>query len=108
MHNIHNDGLNHNMKIYTKYILIIFCNRVIVKHLAILLEFNIWQFISKKSPRTSSIVQITFSFWPFEISENILRNQKSIIGLDSFSNQGLIYLAPFCVSTTLLKVAKLQ
>ena len=46
----------------------------------------------KKSPRTSSIVQIIFSFpfWPFEISEGILRNQKIIIGLDSFSNQRLI------------------
>ena len=34
----------------------------------------------KKSPRTSSIVQIIFSFWSFEISEDILRNQKFIIG----------------------------
>ena len=43
----------------------------------------------KMSPRTSSIVQITFFVWSFEISEgiNILRNQKLIIGLDSFSNQ---------------------
>ena len=49
----------------------------------------------KKSPRTSSIVQIIFSFWSFEISESILRNQKIIIGLDSFSNQRLIYLTPF-------------
>ena len=29
----------------------------------------------KKSPRTSSIVQIIYSFWSFEISEDILRNQ---------------------------------
>ena len=49
----------------------------------------------KKSPRTSSIVQIIFSFWSFEIIEGILRNQKIIIGLDSFSNPRLIYLAPF-------------
>ena len=49
----------------------------------------------KKSPRTSSIVQIIFSFWSFEIREGILRNQKIIIGLDSYSNQRLIYLAPF-------------
>ena len=34
----------------------------------------------KKSPRTSSIVQVIFSFWSFEISEDILRNQKFIIG----------------------------
>ena len=59
--------------------------------------------IPKKSPRTSSIVQIIFSFWFFEIREGILRNQKIIIlrnwkiiiGLDSFSIQHLIYLAPF-------------
>ena len=49
----------------------------------------------KTSPRTSSIVQIIFSFWSFEISEGILRNQKIIIGLDLFSNQLLIYLARF-------------
>ena len=34
----------------------------------------------KKSPRTSPIVQVIFSFWSFEISEDILRNQKFIIG----------------------------
>ena len=49
----------------------------------------------KQSPRTSPVVQIIFSFWSFEISEGILRNQKIIIGLDSFSNQRLIYLDPF-------------
>ena len=48
----------------------------------------------KKSPRTSSIVQIIFSFWSFVISGGILRNQKIIIGLDSFSNQHLIYIWP--------------
>ena len=41
-----------------------------------------------------------------------MRNPKIIIGLDSFSNQRLIYLAPFCiilvfVLTTLLKDAEL-
>ena len=34
----------------------------------------------KKSPGTSSIVQIVFSFLSFEISGGILRNQKFIIG----------------------------
>ena len=34
----------------------------------------------KKSPRTSSIVQVIFSFWSFKIREDILRNQKFIIG----------------------------
>ena len=43
----------------------------------------------------------------------ILINQKIIIGLDSCSNQRLIYLAPFLtlivfVSTILLNFAKLQ
>ena len=37
-------------------------------------------FLTKKSPRTSSIGQVIFSFWAFEISEDILRNQKFIIG----------------------------
>ena len=41
------------------------------------------------SPRTSSVVQIIFSVGSFEISEDILRNQKIIIGLDTFSNQYL-------------------
>ena len=49
---------------------------------------------AKTYPRTSSILQIKFSFWSFEISEYILRNQK-FIELDSFSNQRLMYLAPF-------------
>ena len=34
----------------------------------------------KKSPRTSSIVQIIFAFCSFEISEGILRNQTINIG----------------------------
>ena len=50
----------------------------------------------------------------FEITEGILKNQKIIIGLDSFSYQRLIYLATFelqylvVVSTILMKVVKLQ
>ena len=49
----------------------------------------------KKSSRTSSIVQIIYSFRSFEISEDILRNKKDVICLDSFSNQRYIYLAAF-------------
>ena len=49
------------------------------------------------SPRTSSIVQIKFSFWSFEISEGILRNQKIIFGLVSFSYHRLIYLVKFTI-----------
>ena len=48
-----------------------------------------------RKQRTSSIVQVIFSFWSFEIREDILRNQKFIIGSDSFCNQYLIYLVPF-------------
>ena len=48
--------------------------------------------MSIKSHRTSYVVQIIFSFWSFEISGHFLRNQKFIIGLDSFSNKPLIYL----------------
>ena len=44
----------------------------------------------KTSPRTSTIVQFIFYFWSFEISVNILRNQKWMSGLDSYSRQVLI------------------
>ena len=47
------------------------------------------------SPHKSSVVQIIFSFWSFEIRKDILRNQNIIVGLDTFSNQDLLYLAPF-------------
>ena len=56
---------------------------------------NCFKNAPKKSPRTSSMVQIIFSFRSFEISGGILRNQKFIIGLYSFSNQYLIYLDLF-------------
>ena len=49
----------------------------------------------KRSPRTSTIVQIIFFFWSFEISEGILRNQNFVIGLNSISNQRFIYLSLF-------------
>ena len=38
----------------------------------------------KKRPRTSSIAQFIFYFRSFEISRNILTNQKNIIGLDAY------------------------
>ena len=41
------------------------------------------------------------NFWSFEIREDILRNQKNIIGLDSYSKQRSIYLAPFLINTSL-------
>ena len=44
----------------------------------------------KKRPRTSSIVQFIFYFKSFEISRNILRNQKNPYILNSFN-----YLDPF-------------
>ena len=46
------------------------------------------------SPYMSSILQILFYFWFFEIREGILRNQKFIC-VDSFSIQRFIYLALF-------------
>ena len=49
----------------------------------------------KKSPGTSFIVQITFSFWSFEISGGIPRNQKIIKGLDSFTKQHLLFWPHF-------------
>ena len=36
------------------------------------------------SPGTSSIVQIILSFWSFEISDDILGNQKIFVSLDTF------------------------
>ena len=55
-----------------------------------------------KSPRISSIVQIIFSFWSFEISEDNLRNQIFIIGLDSFlTNVLYIWL---CLDNTSLLI----
>ena len=64
----------------------------------------------KKPTRASSIVQIISSVWSFKISEDILRNQKIIIGLDTFSNKhfGPIWIILVFVSTTLLKGAKLM
>ena len=35
-------------------------------------------------PRTSSIVQFIFYVWSIEISRNILKNQKNIVGVDSY------------------------
>ena len=60
----------------------------------------------KTYPRTSSVVQIIIHIWSFVISVGVLRNQE-FVGSDSFSNQRLIYLAPFFVSNTLIKVANL-
>ena len=40
-----------------------------------IVHYNV-QSIFSKQPRTSSIVQFIFFFWSFEISGNILRNQK--------------------------------
>ena len=49
----------------------------------------------KKSPHTSSIVQIIFSILSFEISKGILRNRKFIIGLDAFLFQRFVILDLF-------------
>ena len=57
------------------------------------------------SPHTSFVVQIIFSFWSFEISKGILRNQKFIIGLDSFNKFGSIWIIKVFALTTTLKVS---
>ena len=51
----------------------------------------------KTSPRISTIVQFIFYFWSFEISVNILRNQKYMIGLDSYSRQVFNYSDPILI-----------
>ena len=51
----------------------------------------------KTSPRTSTIVHFIFYFGSFEISVNILRNQKYLIGLDSYSRQVSNYLDPILI-----------
>ena len=67
-------------------------------HFLFLFAFNTAGVVScggrKTSPRTSIIVQFIFNFWSFEISMNILRNQKYMIGLDSYSRQVSNYLDP--------------
>ena len=62
----------------------------------IMVQLVLYHVTALKSPRTPPIAQIIFSFWSFEISEDILRNQKIVVGVDTFSNQHFIYLAPFC------------
>ena len=49
----------------------------------------------KHVPRTSIIMQFIFYFWSFEISVNIKRNPKVMIGLDSYCRQVLIIWTPF-------------
>ena len=50
----------------------------------------------KGLPVHHPLCRLYFPFGPLiKISDGILRNQKIIIGLDSFSNQRLIYLAQF-------------
>ena len=46
----------------------------------------------KISPRISTIVQFIFYFWFFQNNKNSLRNQKYMIGLDSYSRKVSNYL----------------
>ena len=67
----------------------------------------------KRLPVHQPQCSLYFTFWPLEISVNILRNQKKIIGLDSYSRQVFNYLDPMLIyisleSTAYLKFAKLQ
>ena len=53
-------------------------------------------------PCTSSIVQIIFSFWSFEVSEDIMRNQNLILGLDSFYKQITFLVSIWFISVFVL------
>ena len=66
-------------------------------------EFALWSYCSFYTSFTKRTIcehprvtlnenPLGYSFWFVEISEGILRDQKIIIGLDSFCNQRLIYL----------------
>ena len=55
----------------------------------------------KTSPRTLTLVQFIFYFWSFEISVNILRNQKIIIGLDSYSRYVFNYFDSILINISL-------
>ena len=55
----------------------------------------------RKTSRTSTKVQFIFYFWSFEISVNILRNQKLMIGLDSCSRHGFNYLDSILIYVSL-------
>ena len=62
-----------------------------------------------RRPRTSSIVQFIFYVLYFEISRNILRNQKNIIDLDSYilnnlNHLNLIWIYISHCMTSLLKL----
>ena len=69
--------------------------RIIPRHLQLAIRNDEELTIVLKMASNGVYGSIIFSFWSFEISGGILRNQKFIIGLDSFSNQRLIYLALF-------------
>ena len=53
------------------------------------------------SPRTSTIAKFIFHIWSFEISVNILSNQKQLIGLDLYSRQIFNYLDPILIYISL-------
>ena len=48
----------------------------------------------KKSPRTSSIVQIIIDFWSFEINGDILRIQKLVLCLEPYILDNILFLTP--------------
>ena len=55
----------------------------------------------KTYPRNAIIVQFIFYFRSLEINVNILRNQKQMIGLDSYSRQVFNYLDPILIYISL-------
>ena len=49
----------------------------------------------------SKVSAVYTLFWSFEISDNILRNQKWMIGFDSYSRQVFIFLDPISIYISL-------
>ena len=62
----------------------------------------------KKQPRTSSIVQLIFFFWSFEIIGNILRNRKFYMFRPMYSKQVFGILTLFGVISVFLLAALLK
>ena len=62
----------------------------------------------KKQPRTSSIVQFIFFFWSFEISGNILRNQKIYLFRPMYFKHVFVIWIPFGLISVFLLAALLK
>ena len=59
---------------------------------------------TKKSPRTSSIVHITFFVWSFEISGIILRIQKLVLCLEPYSRRHFAFYSYCKIEKKVFKI----